>query len=203
VSEYIARVILLAGPSGVGKSYIAGRTGYPVLCLDDFYKDADSPSVPRLIRSAAGGPSISSVDWESPAAWSAEDAVDVILTLAREGSADVPVYAIGADRRTGHRTLRLGGARLFVAEGIFAAEIVARCRALGVLADAVALRRPAWLTFSRRLVRDLVERRKPPPVLLRRGVRLWRDERRVLARQAALGCEPANGAEILARVARL
>lgn len=34
------RVVLLAGPSGSGKSHLAERSGLPVLRLDDFYKEA-------------------------------------------------------------------------------------------------------------------------------------------------------------------
>ena len=41
------------------------------------------------------------------------------------GRAEVPVYAIGADRRVATRTVELNGSPLFVAEGIFAADIVA------------------------------------------------------------------------------
>jgi uridine kinase len=194
VSGLTTKVVLLAGPSGSGKSYIARRTGLPVLCLDDFYKDGDDPTVPR-----EGG----AVDWESPQSWDATDAVETIARLAAVGRAEVPVYAIGADRRVGSRVLDLGGSPLFIAEGIFAAEIVDECRRRGLLAGAYALRRPRGMTFARRLVRDLVERRKPPAVLLRRGVALLRAEPRVLSRARDLGCEPARGTRILARVAHL
>jgi uridine kinase len=52
------------------------------------------------------------------------------------------------------------------------------------------------VTFVRRLARDLAEHRKPPIVLLRRGLRLLREDPRVLARQAQLGCRPAGSREI-------
>lgn len=42
-----ARVVLLAGPSGSGKSYVARRSGLPVLALDDF---STSPTFRRLAR---------------------------------------------------------------------------------------------------------------------------------------------------------
>lgn len=92
-----AQVILLAGPSGSGKSYVALRTGLPVLCLDDFYKQADDPTLPRT-----GGV----IDWESPRSWDAAAAVEAIARLAEDGRAEVPVYAIGADRRVGSRDYR-------------------------------------------------------------------------------------------------
>lgn len=189
-----AGVVLIAGPSGSGKSYIARRTGLPVLCLDDFYKNVDDPTLPR-----ADG----RVDWESPSAWNAAAAVEAITRLAHDGRAEVPVYAISADRQVGTRLLDLNGAPLFIAEGIFAAEICADCRSRGLLAGAYALRRPRALTFVRRLSRDLAERRKPPAVLIRRGLRLLWTESAVLRRQTELGCQPASGARIIREVADL
>ncbi|WP_433531423.1 uridine kinase family protein [Micromonospora sp. CA-263727] len=188
------QVVLIAGPSGSGKSYIAQQTGLPVLCLDDFYKDGDDPSLPR--RNGQ-------IDWESPDSWDADAAVEVIAQLARHGRADVPVYAINEDRRVSTRPVKLADSPLFVAEGIFAAEIVGECRRRGLLAGAYALRRPRSATFLRRLARDLAEQRKGPRVLLRRGVTLLRAEPAVLRRQTGLGAEAARGREVLRRVARL
>ncbi|MDM4722434.1 hypothetical protein QTQ03_23640 [Micromonospora sp. WMMA1363] len=126
-----------------------------------------------------------------------------IVRLARDGQADVPVYAIEQDRKVATRSFDLAGSSLFVAEGIFAAEIVAECRRRGVLAGAYALRRPRGATFVRRLARDLAEQRKAPQVLVRRGVALLRAEPAVLRRQTSLGAEAARAGEVLRRVASL
>ncbi|WP_370414541.1 uridine kinase [Streptomyces fradiae] len=188
------RVVLLAGPSGSGKSSLAARTGLPVLRLDDFYKEADDPSLPLVEHST-------DIDWDSPLSWDADEAVAAIVRLCRTGRTDVPVYDIATSSRVDHEVLDIERTPLFVAEGIFAAEIVERCRELGVLADALCLRGRPSTTFRRRLLRDLKEGRKSVPFLLRRGWRLMRAERAIVARQAALGAHPCAKDEALGRLA--
>ncbi|WP_410536857.1 ATP-binding protein [Streptomyces sp. KL2] len=195
-SHDTARVILLTGPSGSGKSSLAARTGLPVLRLDDFYKEAGDPTLPRL---AGGGP----VDWDHPGSWDADAAVAAIAALCGSGRATVPVYDISTSARTGEDALDLRGARLFVAEGIFAAEIVARCLGLGLLADALCLRGRPSTTFRRRLVRDVREGRKSLPVLVRRGWTLMRAEGSIVARHVALGAHACGRDEALARIEAL
>jgi uridine kinase len=177
-----ARVIVLAGSSGSGKSRLAERSGYPVVRLDDFYRDGDDPDLPRL--------AIGVVDWDDPRSWHAQDAAAALERLCQTGRAEVPIYDIAADRRSGSRVVELGGANLVVAEGIFAPEIVAECRERGLLAAAICLRRPRALTFVLRLARDLRERRKPPWVLVRRGLLLFRREPDIVAAAIRLGCQP-------------
>lgn len=189
-----ARVVLLAGPSGSGKSYVARRTGLPVLCLDDFYKDGMEHTLPRVNGV---------VNWESPESWDATAAVTAIAELAEAGQAMIPVYDIGRSEKVAERLFHLSGAPLFIAEGIFAAEIVTACAEFSVLADAVALRRPRTVTFIRRLTRDLAERRKPPALLMRRGLRLWGAEPTILDRQRELGCQPMTAGALLRRIQTL
>lgn len=193
-----ARVIVLAGPSGSGKSRLSRRIGLPVLNLDDFYKDGSDPSLPRV---DLGHESI--VDWDDPASWLMDEAVAAIEALCREGSVDVPVYDLARDGRVGHQVLDLGGAAFFVAEGIFAQEVVAGCRDRGLLADAICVRNHRGVTFWRRLTRDLRERRKHPLVLLRRGLKLLRDEPEVVAHAVDLGCVPMTSEEAYRHLTQL
>jgi uridine kinase len=193
-----ARVIVLAGPSGSGKSRLARRIGLPALNLDDFYKDGTDPSLPRV---ELGHESI--VDWDDPASWHLDEAVAAIESLCRDGRAEVPVYDLARDGRTGVRTLELGDAAYFVAEGIFAQEVVQECRKRGLLADAVCVRNHRGVTFWRRLTRDLRERRKHPLVLLHRGVLLLRADPHVVAHAVELGCAPMTSDEAYRHVVRL
>jgi len=189
----VPRVIVLAGPSGAGKSRLAERLahrfGWPTLRLDDFYRGGDEPGLPRIEDGANAG----LVDWDHPGTWHCEDAVAALLELCRTGAADVPDYSISESRRTGARRLDLGGAAIFCAEGIFAPEVVAACREAGVLEAAYCITQHRMLTFWRRLSRDLREHRKPPLVLVRRGLALARAQREVVRRAVAAGCRVATG----------
>ena len=192
-------MIVIAGPSGSGKTRLCRRLGLPVLNLDDFYKDGDDPTLP--IIDLAGGAPI--VDWDSPVSWHLADAVDTIERLCLDATADVPTYDIAQSRRTGHHVLDLADARCFVAEGIFAQEVVAESRRRGLLADAICLTQHPVVTFFRRLSRDLREHRKPPGVLVRRGLRLLREQRRVVAHAEALGCRVVHPDTAYAEIRRL
>lgn len=186
-----ARVVVLAGPSGVGKSRLAHHTGLPVLRLDDYYRKGDDPALPRISQGANAG----LVDWDDPRSWHRPEAVRAICELATTGRTVAPVYDISRNGPSGTHEVDLAGASLFVAEGIFAQEVVAECRAHGVLAAAYCLRQQPLVTFWRRLTRDLREHRKPPLVLVRRGWALMRRQARVIADAAARGCEVVSVAE--------
>ncbi len=189
-----ARVVVLAGPSGAGKSHVAELVGWPVLRLDDFYKNGGDPSLPRI----TAGPNRGLVDWDDPGSWLPDDALAAIRELCARGSAKVPVYEIAEDGRCGWQTLDLEGADLFLAEGIFAHQIVARLREEGLLADAFCVRQHPMVTFWRRLTRDLREHRKPPLVLVRRGVALLRAQRGIVREAVTMGCRPMTGSETVA-----
>ncbi|MGW5054632.1 uridine kinase family protein [Actinokineospora sp. NPDC004072] len=187
-------VILLSGPSGSGKSTLAAGLGLPVLRLDDFYRDGDDPLLPR---DAAGR-----VDWDAPGSWHADEALAAVVGLATAGEADVPRYDIASDRRVSTSRMVTTGAPAFVAEGLFADRIVAGCQAAGVLADALVLSPGGARTFARRLARDVAESRKALPLLVRRGLRLWREHGTVVRRCADAGmwrCTPEDAPRRLAR----
>lgn len=187
-------VVVIAGPSGSGKSHLARRLGLPVLRLDDFYRDGDDPRLPQRFGI---------VDWDDPASWDRDAAVTAVVRLCRDGSIDVPDYDIATSRVVGLRRLDMAGSRLVVAEGIFAAETIGPLREAGVLADAIALTHRPLVTFVRRLARDLREGRKPPLTLLRRGWALRAAEPAIVARQVALGAVPCTPAEAGRRIRAL
>lgn len=182
MSDPLARVVVLAGPSGSGKSRLARRLGWPVLGLDDFYRDGDADDLPYLDETL--------VDWDDPRSWNAEAACEALERLCVDGHADVPVYDIATNARVGHRELSLDGADVVVAEGIFAPYIVAGCSDRGLLAAALCIRHQRLLTYVLRLARDLREHRKPPHVLVRRGLALLRAEPGVVRTAADMQCEP-------------
>ncbi|GAA0234931.1 uridine kinase [Saccharothrix mutabilis subsp. mutabilis] len=186
------RVVLLAGPSGSGKSTLAAHLGWPVLRLDDFYREGDDPALPR---DANGRP-----DWDAEESWHTADALAAVIELATTGRVEAPVYVLGEDRRVGCRVVEADGP--FIAEGLFADRLVAGCREAGVLADAIVLTPNAFVTFVRRFARDVAEARKPVPLLLRRGLRLLWEQPGVVRRCAAAGMRrlaPHRAAEELGR----
>ncbi len=190
----VARVVLLCGPSGVGKTSLVRRLGLPAVALDDHYRDVDAEGLPHRRGT---------VDWDDPASWDADAAMATLTALCTAGRADVPVYDIPSSRRTGTARVDLGGAGLVVAEGVFAADLVARCREAGLLADAVCVSLPRSRTFWRRLLRDLAEARKPPGLLVRRGLALLREQPRLVARWSALGCRVLTPARAEAEIRAL
>jgi uridine kinase len=143
------------------------------------------------------------VDWDHPDSWVRKDAVAALEQLCRTGCATIPVYDIASDGRVGERVVELAGVPVVLAEGIFADQVVGPCREAGLLADAVCVHNPRLLTFWRRLVRDLRERRKPAWVLVRRGLSLLRHDLDVVERARRAGCTVQTSEQAYRRVSRL
>jgi uridine kinase len=166
--------VLLAGPSGSGKSTLAAHLGWPVLRLDDFYRDGDDPLLPKDEHGRA--------DWDAIGSWNADKALQAVIELSETGKVEAPVYSIGEDRAVGTQTIELGDAPAFIAEGLFADLLVQGAKEAGVLRDAIVLAPSPPVTFVRRFARDVAEARKPVPTLIRRGLRLMREQPQVVRR---------------------
>lgn len=179
----MTRVVLLAGPSGGGKSRLARTLGALAVRLDDFYLDADAPGLPH-----AHG----IIDWDDPATWDAGGATAALKALLETGRAEVPDYSIIESRRVGWHTLELGGHDLVIAEGIFALDLLPHLRAAGVAAEPIYLDRSRTLVALLRLRRDLKQGRKAPLVLFKRGFALWREQPAQRARAVAAGFRPLS-----------
>ncbi|MDD7383981.1 MAG: ATP-binding protein [Actinomycetaceae bacterium] len=175
----LAKVVIVAGPSGTGKTRFTRRSGLPFVSLDDFYKDGDEPGLPRRHGM---------VDWDSVTTWNKSAAVDALVELCTKGETRVPLYDIPTSKKRGERKLSLDGAKFVLAEGIFAGDIVSAVRAEGILADAICLQRPRLQAFWFRLMRDLDEARKPPINLIRRGIAHFFEEPAMYAKLESQGC---------------
>lgn len=178
-----ARVILVTGPSGSGKTRFTKRSGLPVVSLDDFYFDDTHPGLPHRHGM---------IDWDSPKCWDREAAVKALVDLAVEGETVLPIYDIPTNAKVAERPFSLDGAKVFLAEGIFAAEIVEDCMKEGILADAICISRPRLQTFWFRLMRDLDEGRKPPINLVRRGISHAIHEPKKYAELTGKGCRKVS-----------
>lgn len=187
-------LLLVAGPSGSGKSRLGRVGGAAALSLDEFYFDHDHPGLPL---SPLGIP-----DWDDVRTSDVQLAVETLAKLLADGEADVPRYDISKSRRVGTRHVDYREQRLLVAEGIFAPQVhKAACEA-GLPARAIWLDRPRAANFSRRLARDLKERRKPPMTLVRRGITLFHDEPALRAAALEAGFKPLSMRKALRLVRR-
>ena len=190
----VATLVLVAGPSGSGKSRLVRLSGLPALRLDDFYRADDDPAI---VRRPDG-----SIDWDDPSTWNAQAAAEAIEQLLRHGRAEVPTYVLAHNRAEGSRTVTLDGA-LLLAEGIFATELASPCRERGVPVEAIWIDKPRLMNASRRLRRDVKQHRKPLPVLLRRGVDLFRREPGLRRAAIERGFTPMSMDAALAKLRRL
>lgn len=193
-------IILVAGPSGSGKSRLSAQTGVPQLRLDDFYHDHDHPGLPRTVL--PGGVEV--IDWDDVRSWNAEAAVEALAELSASGRTTVPDYDISLSEAVGERPFELpAGTTALICEGIFAVDLADACRARGLRVESIWLDRPRWFNFARRLQRDLRQRRKAPGVLVRRGLALVRAEPHLRSAALARGFVPLGMAAAAERIRAL
>ena len=189
-------LLLIAGPSGSGKSRLTRLAAEAASALpfrlDDFYYDADRPGMPMT---PMGIP-----DWDRVETWDLDLALASIGALLTEGACEVPTYDISLSRRTGSRRIEMGDATMIVAEGIFAIDALRPALAAGIDTEGLWLDRFRAANFSRRLTRDLRERRKTPTVLLRRGAALYRGEPALRREALAQGFRPVSVKAALRRL---
>lgn len=188
----------MAGPSGCGKSRLSRAAteagGVATLPLDEFYRNQDHPGLPRTLGI---------VDWDDVASWDCDMAIETIGRLLEKGSTDVPLYDISQSLRVGSRVLDMGSSRVLLAEGIFAPPLLVAARAAGLPVEALWLARHRTTNFTRRLARDLKEKRKAPSVLLRRGAAIFRSEPQLAREAIAAGFRPVGMREATRVVAGL
>ena len=191
-----ARVIVLAGPSGAGKSRLAERHRAPGAAPRRLLQGRRRPDAaedhrgPERRASPTGTTRRPGCSTTRSTPWSRS------VATAR------PTCRSTRSRRTAGAAGRCStwpGSPYFLAEGIFAQEVVPPLAERGLLAAAYCVTQHPVVTFWRRLTRDLREHRKPPLVLVRRGLALLRDQRRVVAHAEALGCRVATPEEAYRR----
>lgn len=130
-------------------------------------------------------------------------AIEAVRHLLSDGSAEVPTYDISQSLRVGSRMLHMGDTRVLLAEGIFAPPLLAAARTAGLPVEALWLARHRSTNFTRRLARDLKEKRKAPTVLLRRGAALYRSEPHLTGEAMAAGFRAVGMREATRVVAQL
>ena len=185
-------LVLIAGPSGSGKSRLAHTCGLPCLRLDDYYFDADHPGMPRT--------NLGITDWDDPRSWDAKAALAGLRELLDTGRLEAPAYSISQSRRIGTHLMLLDDATLLGVEGIFAIEFLDHCRRAGLVVDPIYLDRPAPLVYLLRLRRDLAKKRKPPLIAVRRDWALSRAQAGLKRKALAAGFTALSMRAAVARV---
>ncbi|GAA3694203.1 uridine kinase [Zhihengliuella alba] len=191
-------LVLLGGASGAGKSYLAARYGRPHVVLDNFYRELAEHTAESPLPMTSYG----EVDWDHPGTWNTSSAVGAIVELLETGETQVPDYSLATSSYRGRSLVALDGGPV-VAEGIFGDLVLAPLRRQGVPVEAIYVDTPRLLTAVRRLVRDVSERRKPLPFLLKRGWALFRAEGAVRRRYLEAGFEPMPKPAVKRRLAEL
>lgn len=178
-------LILLGGASGAGKSYLAARFGDPHLVLDNFYRELAENTPENPLPATRYG----EVDWDHPGTWNLQAAVDAVIELLETGQTRVPNYSISTSSYAGHSLVSLDRGPV-IAEGIFGELILEPLLRQEVPVQAIFVDTPPIATALRRFARDVAERRKPVPFLIKRGWALFRAEGELRRRYLDAGFVP-------------
>ncbi|GAA2550095.1 uridine kinase [Neomicrococcus aestuarii] len=189
--EYVSessgvQFIILGGPSGSGKSYLAERFGAPHIQLDNYYREIAEDAHRPFPRTPYG-----EIDWDHHETWNDSTALDSMMELLENGRTTVPAYDISTSSYVGSEVVELAGGPI-IAEGIFADRILQPLRQLEVPVQGIYVREPSSTTALRRFARDVSESRKPVPFLVKRGLSLWRAEASLRNRYLAAGFQEMN-----------
>jgi len=107
-------VLAVAGPSGVGKSRAADKTGLPCLRTDSFFLDASDSRVPRRRNLP---------DWEDVRSYDLGLAQETLRSTLAGEVPPIPDYSYALDRRVGWLPGIRVTASTLVVEGTFAFEV--------------------------------------------------------------------------------
>ena len=141
-------LIAIAGPSGSGKSALAGRLAStldaPILSLDSYYRDAAHLPFAERVR----------INFDDPGSLEHELLAQQLAALIEGDEIAVPVYDFAGYVREA-RTERLRASRFVLVEGLFALywDDVRRLAPTKVFVDAAD-----EICLARRMERDIRER---------------------------------------------
>ena len=180
------RVVLLAGPSGSGKSSLAARSGPARAAPGRLLQGGDDPTLPRGRRQYGHRLGLLAVLGRGRRGRRDRGAVPY-GTYPRTPSTTSPPAHGWARRRSTSSARPCSSRRASSPPTSWSAAGNSACSPTRCACAA-----GPSTTFRRRLLRDLQEGRKSVPFLLRRGWRLMRSERAIVARQTALGRAPVR-----------